>query len=80
MARKRFNPDEKALIAAAFAHGTPVEWQNVTQWHPATIETGAIVTDDGWQHVEAINLASTKTISKGQRIYVSPGHIRATQG
>jgi hypothetical protein len=71
--RKRFNAAEKQLIAS----GVPVDWQNVTQWHPATITDPAIVTSDGgWQHVAGTCDESTKRISKGAVIWISPGHIR----
>ena len=50
--RQRFTPDERA----SFTTGTRVEWQNVTQWHPAIV-TGAIKVDDigGGQYVEVVN-------------------------
>lgn len=73
MARKRFNAAEKALIGSQ----APVEWQNVTQWHPATITDKTIVTEDGgWQHVVGTCDESTARISKGAVIYITPGHIR----
>jgi hypothetical protein len=72
MARKRFSTTEKQLIAS----GTPVEWQNVTRWHPATITDKAIVTEDGWQHVIGTCEETTKRISKGAVIWITPGHIR----
>ena len=71
MARKRFNADEKAIIADAL----PVEWQNVTQWHRGTL-AGGIGADDGWQYVEVTNLEATRTVGKGRTIRVSPGHLR----
>jgi hypothetical protein len=75
MARKRFNSLEKALIAS----GAPVEWQNVTQWHPATITDPRIITEDGWQHVLGVNQESTARLSKGTVVYITPGHVRARQ-
>lgn len=73
MPRKRFNTAEKQLIAS----GVPIEWQNVTQWHPATITDKTIVTEDGgWQHIVGTNERATRTTSKGQVIWISPGHIR----
>lgn len=75
MARKRFNTAEKEIIAEAL----PIEWQNVTQWH-AGILSGCIEQDDsGWQFVTVTNLANTRTVSKGQTIHVSPGHLRRAQ-
>jgi hypothetical protein len=75
MARKRFNAAEKQLIA----QGGDIEWQNVTQWHPARIVDGCgIETDDGWQYVLAYNHATTRTVHRGDVIRVSPGHIRET--
>jgi hypothetical protein len=76
MARKRFNAAERAIIAAAAAQDLRVQWQNVTQWHPATLDTGEILTDDGWQYATGVNHGNTKTISPGQRIRVTPGHVR----
>jgi hypothetical protein len=78
MPRKRFNAEEKALIA--LGPGTPVEWQNVTQWHPGTLTDGIITTDsDGWQWVRIDNHAATRTVTPS--LYpVSPGHIRERRG
>jgi hypothetical protein len=78
MSRKRFNAEEKAVIAGG--PGTDVEWQNVTQWHAARILTGEIITDDGWQSVKVTTLTGTRTVSAGQVIDASPGHIRARYG
>ena len=72
MARKRFSKEEKQVIAA----GQPIEWQNVAQWHPATLISADIKTIDGWQHVVARTENATRTFSKGDTVYVSPGHIR----
>lgn len=72
MARKRFNTEEKAIIA----DGGEVEWQNVTQWHKGRIYLAEIRQDDGWQFVEVINHDDTRTVSAGAMIHVSPGHIR----
>jgi len=76
MARKRFNAAEREIIAAAAHQDLRVQWQNVTQWHPATLLTGEIVTEDGWQHVDAVNSEATARLSAGQRIRVTPGHVR----
>lgn len=62
MARKRFNAEEKALLVA----GTPVEWQNVAQWHPGVI-LGPMRTTDGWQVAPMRNLATTRTLSPPAR-------------
>lgn len=83
MARKRFNLTERTVIKEAMdaEYGLRVEWQNVTQWHQGMLAgDGEIITEsDGWQHVEVVNLTTTQTISAGQVVYVSPGHIRAIQ-
>lgn len=76
MPRKRFSKDERDLIATA-GNGGRVQWQNVTQWHDATITDATIQTDDGWQFITGINRGSTKTISAGKPIRITPGHIRA---
>lgn len=82
--RKRFNAKERDLISTTRF----VQWQDVTHWKDAEItggvvpSSGVIVTDsDGWQYVEAVNAApTTRTISKGAVIRISPGKIRARQG
>lgn len=76
--RKRFNQEERALLAAA-APGQPVEWRNGSHWHPARLASAEIVTEDGWQHVTAVNLATTRTISSGEPIRITPGAIRAAR-
>jgi hypothetical protein len=38
---------------------------------------GQIVVEDGWQHVDAVNHATTARIRAGQPIRVTPGHVRA---
>ena len=75
MARKRFSADEKTVIADAGAGGR-VQWQNVTQWHAGELVDGVIRADDGWQSVAVRNLEGSRTVSKGSRVDVSPGHIR----
>jgi hypothetical protein len=74
--RKRFNQEERALLTAA-APGLAVEWRNGSHWHPARLTSAEIATEDGWQHVTAVNLATTRTISSGEPIRVTPGAIRA---
>lgn len=70
--RKRFTRVEKNLIT----EGNPIDWRNVSQWHPAVILTGQIIIDDGWQHVMAVNQETTRTLRNGQEILVTPGRIR----
>jgi hypothetical protein len=73
MARKRFNAEEKTLLVA----GTPVEWQNGTQWHPGTILSGLIVDDvTGSQYAELRNHAVTRTLWRGDDFRATPGKIR----
>lgn len=75
--RKRFNPTELSLIAQG--PGTPVEWRNVTQWHPAVI-VGDIRPDGfGGQTVEIQNRRTTRTIMFGDLINIHPGALRARQ-
>ena len=74
MARKRFNADERAILAAG--GGTVVEWQNVTQWHAAILVNGVIAADDGWQSTLAVTLNARGTVRAGETVYISPGHLR----
>jgi hypothetical protein len=76
MPRKRFNAAEKQLIAAP-GPGGAVEWQNVAQWHPAVLDSGIARDGYGWESVWVINGAETRGLSKGARVAVGPGHIRA---
>lgn len=78
MARKRFNAAEKRLIA----EGTDIEWLHGSHWQPARVTDPTIVTEDGgYQHVEGEHAGrTTRTISKGARLWLSPGHIRARGG
>ena len=73
MVRKRFNKEEKALIES----GVPLQWQNVTQWHDCDVKSREIVREGGgWEHITAINRASTDRLSAGDLVYLSPGHVR----
>lgn len=75
MARKRFNVGERALIDALA--GKPVEWQNVTVWHPGTLTSATITRDEsGWEWVDVDNKARTPRLSPG-KVRVMPGHLRA---
>lgn len=78
MARMRFNAEEREIIAAAGAGGA-IEWQNVTQWHPARIIDAAIATDMGRQYIVAENRDNARTVGLGREVRVTPGHIRAAQ-
>jgi hypothetical protein len=74
--RKRFSAAEKALIAA----GGPVEVQNVTQWHAATLREPAVRTDDfGWQSADAVIGRTRGSVRAGDPWMVTPGHVRAPQ-
>jgi hypothetical protein len=73
MPRKRFNAAEKAVIAA----GGPLEVQNVTQWHAATLRSAVIHTDQqGWQYAEAVIEHTRGSVRAGDSWHVSPGHVR----
>jgi hypothetical protein len=75
MARKRFNATERGILSRG--RGTPVEWQNVTRWHPGTLTgEGIHHGDGGWQHSYAITHEDAGFVRKGERIHVTPGHIR----
>ena len=76
--RKRFNATEKRLIAEQ--QGGPVQWQNVAQWHPAELVSGISRDDSGWESVWVVNGATTRGLSKGQRVAVGPGHLRPASG
>jgi hypothetical protein len=73
--RKRFSAAEKALIAA----GGPVEVQNVTQWHAATLREPAIIQTDGygWQSAAAVIDRTRGSVRAGDNWAVTPGHVRA---
>jgi hypothetical protein len=77
MARMRFNKAEREIIAAAAAGNGLIEWQNVTQWHPARITDPAIAVDYGRQFITAENREDTRTVGLGRPVRVTPGHIRA---
>lgn len=75
MARKRFNAEEKAVIA--MGAGTPIEWRNGSHWHPAILRANEIrKSDGGWHSVLIENLATTRTIHSGQKIHAGAGSIR----
>jgi hypothetical protein len=76
MARKRFSAEEKAIIAAAAEGPVKVEWQNVTQWHPGTLSTTEIVTEDGWQHITVHAGYKAGAWYSGQDVHATPGHLR----
>jgi hypothetical protein len=82
MARKRFNADEKAVIAAALAGNGLVEVQNVTQWHRAAIALGARIELDesGWQRINCVISETRGSVRRGDPWPASPGHIRASGG
>jgi hypothetical protein len=73
MARKRFSLPERALMSA----GARVEWQNVTQWHAVTVDTGEVVTTaGGWQHVTGRAVTTRGTVRAGGKVWITPGHVR----
>lgn len=77
MARKRFNADEKALLAS-LAPGARIEWQHGSHWLPATIISNTISTSDGgWQTVGIVCGKTTRTVRAGQCIPARSGQIRA---
>ena len=81
MARKRFNAGERAVIAAALAGDGRIEVQNVTQWHAATLASGAGIARDssGWESV-ACTIDSTRgTVRAGDPWPASPAHVRAVR-
>ncbi len=71
MARKRFNKDEKEIIAEAL----PIQWQNVTQWHNGLLIGNIEQNEWGWQTVLVHNQEDTRTVGIGP-IPVGPGHLR----
>ena len=79
MPRKRFSKTEKQALAEV-GIGGPVEWQNVTVWHPAILDSPILRDEFGWESVQVVNLATTKTVDSGRRVGVGPGHIRAPKG
>lgn len=76
--RKRFNPAERALIAARAADGHAVAWKDSSNWSKhAVITTGEILTGEGgWQYVEAVNITTSRTISAGQHLHLIPTGLR----
>jgi hypothetical protein len=76
--RKRFNAEEKAIIANAYKdHGT-VEWRNVTTWgYKATISPMILTDEFKSQYVNGINRSSTPTVRYGDSIRIYAGYIRA---
>lgn len=85
--RKKFNADEKAIIADAVATGCPVLWKDASNWSKsARINTGEIKTDTslcrpgehGQQYVDAVNVTSTATCSYGREIRIYPAGIKRT--
>lgn len=75
--RKRFNAAEKALIAEAMRSDGAIQWQHGSHWKPGIIIDPEIVTVDGWQHIVIRNEGkTTATLSRGEIIHLSPGHIR----
>jgi hypothetical protein len=83
--RKKFNADEKAIIADAVASGGPVKWKDASNWSKAAlITTGEIKVDTttcrpgqhGWEYVEAVNVTATPTCLYGREIIITPSGIR----
>jgi hypothetical protein len=83
--RKKFNADEKAIIAEAVAQGSPVRWKDASNWSKlALITDGEIKVDtstcrpgeQGWQYVEATNVTATATCEYGREIRIIPSGIR----
>jgi hypothetical protein len=76
--RKRFNAEEKALIAARAADGHAIHWKDASNWSKlAVITTGEILTGEGgWQYVEAVNISRSRTISPGHVLHLGPTSIR----
>ena len=75
--RKRFSKAERELLTS----GYPLEVQNVTQWHAATLRPGAEITRDshGWETIAATIDKTRGTVRAGDPWPVSPGHVRARQ-
>jgi hypothetical protein len=72
--RKRFSKAEQTLLAS----GAALEWQNVTQWHAVTLVPGAhIVVGDGWQSIDATADVTRGTVRSGDKVWITPGHVRA---
>jgi len=73
--RKRFSAAERELLAS----GVPLQVQNVTQWHDATLAAGAAIERDarGWESIAATVDRARGTVRAGERWAVSPGHVRA---
>jgi hypothetical protein len=75
MARKRFNPEERAILAGGA--GAQVQVQNVTQWHDAVLVSGEIIREaDGWQWADAVIRATRGHLRAGDKWPVTPGHLR----
>lgn len=76
--RKRLTNDELAIIADALRnHGGRVQWRNVSHWHDARVTSGVVQLDDDLQYVDAVNLATTRTVSAGQRVRLYSRGLRA---
>lgn len=75
MARRRFNQDEKDLIADG--PGTAIEWRNGGHWHPGEL-TGPISRDDisGFPYVPITNTSDRGGTPKGAYVRAYPGYIR----
>ncbi len=72
--RKRFKPTEKLV----FIVGARVEWLNGSHWQPGVIVAGIELDSIGISRVMVRNEATTRTVSRGELISVSPGQVRLT--
>lgn len=78
--RKKFTPDEKALIAWAMQSDyNRVHWKDSSNWTKlASIPSGAILKDEfGYQYVKGVNRTATKTCEYGRELRLHSGSIRA---